>query len=105
MPPRGRFRSGGRTPRAISRTSSAAAAEAARPRGKPAEMVAELIRMPKAVAVAATPGKTTSTSIVAAPLDSGGLDPTVINGEVINRDGAIARLGKGEWWVSEADES
>src|SRR4051795_4807515 len=75
------------------------------PRVKRAEMLAELMRMQKTVAVAGTHGKTTTTSMVAALLDSGGLDPTVINGGIINRDGSNARLGKSDWWVIEADES
>ena len=70
-----------------------------------AEMLAELMRMQKTVAVAGTHGKTTTTSMVAALLDSGGLDPTVINGGIINRYGSNARLGKSDWWVIEADES
>jgi len=61
--------------------------------------------MQKTVAVAGTHGKTTTTSMVAALLDGGGMDPTVINGGIINRYGSNARLGKGEWWVIEADES
>jgi UDP-N-acetylmuramate--alanine ligase len=63
------------------------------------------MRMQKTVAVAGTHGKTTTTSMVAALLDSGGLDPTVINGGIINRYGSNARLGKSDWWVIEADES
>jgi UDP-N-acetylmuramate--alanine ligase len=63
------------------------------------------MRMQKTVAVAGTHGKTTTTSMVAALLDSGGMDPTVINGGIINRYGSNARLGKSEWWVIEADES
>jgi UDP-N-acetylmuramate--alanine ligase len=82
-----------------------AAAERRLPRVKRAEMLAELMRMQKTVAVAGTHGKTTTTSMVAALLDSGGLDPTVINGGIINRYGSNARLGKSEWWVIEADES
>jgi UDP-N-acetylmuramate--alanine ligase len=82
-----------------------AAAEQRLPRVKRAEMLAELMRMQKTVAVAGTHGKTTTTSMVAALLDSGGLDPTVINGGIINRYGSNARLGKGDWWVIEADES
>ena len=82
-----------------------AAAERRLPRVKRAEMLAELMRMQKTVAVAGTHGKTTTTSMVAALLDSGGLDPTVINGGIINRYGSNARLGKGDWWVIEADES
>ena len=68
-------------------------------------MLAELMRMQKTVAVAGTHGKTTTTSMIAALLDSGGLDPTVINGGIINRYGSNARLGKSDWWVIEADES
>jgi UDP-N-acetylmuramate--alanine ligase len=82
-----------------------AAAELRLPRVKRAEMLAELMRMQKTVAVAGTHGKTTTTSMVAALLDSGGLDPTVINGGIINRYGSNARLGKSDWWVIEADES
>ena len=83
----------------------AAAAERRLPRVKRAEMLAELMRMQKTVAVAGTHGKTTTTSMIAALLDGGGLDPTVINGGIINRYGSNARLGKGDWWVIEADES
>jgi UDP-N-acetylmuramate--alanine ligase len=75
------------------------------PRVKRAEMLAELMRMQKTVAVAGTHGKTTTTSMIAALLDNGGLDPTVINGGIINRYGSNARLGKSDWWVIEADES
>jgi UDP-N-acetylmuramate--alanine ligase len=82
-----------------------AAAERRLPRVRRAEMLAELMRMQKTVAVAGTHGKTTTTSMIAALLDSGGLDPTVINGGIINRYGSNARLGKSEWWVIEADES
>jgi len=82
-----------------------AASERRLPRVKRAEMLAELMRMQKTVAVAGTHGKTTTTSMVAALLDSGGLDPTVINGGIINRYGSNARLGKSDWWVIEADES
>jgi UDP-N-acetylmuramate--alanine ligase len=70
-----------------------------------AEMLAELMRLKSCVAIAGTHGKTTTTSMVAALLDSGGLDPTVINGGIINRYGSNARLGKSDWWVIEADES
>ena len=82
-----------------------AAAERRLPRVRRAEMLAELMRMQKTVAVAGTHGKTTTTSMVAALLDSGNLDPTVINGGIINRYGSNARLGRSEWWVIEADES
>ena len=83
----------------------AAAAEKRLPRVRRAEMLAELMRMQKAVAVAGTHGKTTTTSMIAALLDAGGIDPTVINGGIINRYGSNARLGKSDWWVIEADES
>jgi UDP-N-acetylmuramate--alanine ligase len=82
-----------------------AAAERRLPRVKRAEMLAELMRMQKTIAVAGTHGKTTTTSMIAAMLDSGGLDPTVINGGIINRYGSNARLGKSEWMIVEADES
>jgi UDP-N-acetylmuramate--alanine ligase len=82
-----------------------AAAERRLPRVRRAEMLAELMRMQKTVAVAGTHGKTTTTSMIAALLDSGGVDPTVINGGIINRYGSNARLGKSDWWVIEADES
>ena len=82
-----------------------AAAERRLPRVRRAEMLPELMKMQKTVAVAGTHGKTTTTSMVAALLDSGGLDPTVINGGIINRYGSNARLGKSDWWVIEADES
>lgn len=70
-----------------------------------ADMLAELIRLKWTVAVAGTHGKTTTTSMVAALLDGVGLDPTVINGGVINAYGSNAKLGAGEWIVVEADES
>ncbi|HMM14859.1 MAG TPA: UDP-N-acetylmuramate--L-alanine ligase [Parvibaculum sp.] len=70
-----------------------------------AEMLAELMRLKSCVAIAGTHGKTTTTSLVAALLDGAGLDPTVINGGIINAYGTNARLGAGEWMVVEADES
>jgi UDP-N-acetylmuramate--alanine ligase len=70
-----------------------------------AEMLAELMRLKSCVAIAGTHGKTTTTSMVAALLDAGGLDPTVINGGIINAYGTNARLGEGDWMVVEADES
>ncbi len=70
-----------------------------------AEMLAELMRLKSCIAVAGTHGKTTTTSMVAALLDFGGFDPTVINGGIINAYGTNARLGGGEWMVVEADES
>ena len=88
-----------------SKPEDTAAAERHHPRVRRAEMLAELMRMQKTVAVAGTHGKTTTTSMVAALLDSGKLDPTVINGGIITRYGSNARLGKSDWWVIEADES
>ncbi|QPQ54055.1 UDP-N-acetylmuramate--L-alanine ligase [Allosphingosinicella flava] len=70
-----------------------------------AEMLAELMRLKATVAVAGTHGKTTTTSMVAALLDAGGIDPTVINGGIINAYGSNARLGTSDWMVVEADES
>jgi UDP-N-acetylmuramate--alanine ligase len=70
-----------------------------------AEMLAELMRLKSTVAVAGTHGKTTTTSMVAALLDAGGIDATVINGGIINRYGSNARLGSSDWMVVEADES
>ncbi|PXW74366.1 UDP-N-acetylmuramate--L-alanine ligase [Blastomonas natatoria] len=70
-----------------------------------AEMLAELMRLKSTVAVAGTHGKTTTTSMIAAMLDAGGIDPTVINGGIINNYGSNARLGDSEWMVVEADES
>ena len=70
-----------------------------------AEMLAELMRLKRTVAVAGTHGKTTTTSMVAALLDAGGIDPTVINGGIINSYGSNARLGASDWMVVEADES
>ena len=70
-----------------------------------AEMLAELMRLKLTVAVAGTHGKTTTTSMIAAMLDAGGIDPTVINGGIINAYGSNARLGKSDWMVVEADES
>jgi UDP-N-acetylmuramate--alanine ligase len=70
-----------------------------------AEMLAELMRLKSCVAIAGTHGKTTTTSMVAALLDAGDFDPTVINGGIINAYGTNARLGAGDWMVVEADES
>ena len=70
-----------------------------------AEMLAELMRFRNAIAIGGTHGKTTTTSMVAALLDAGGLDPTVINGGIINAYGTNARMGEGDWMVVEADES
>ncbi|MBY0531968.1 MAG: UDP-N-acetylmuramate--L-alanine ligase [Xanthobacteraceae bacterium] len=70
-----------------------------------AEMLAELMRLKSCIAIGGTHGKTTTTSMVAALLDGGGFDPTVINGGIINAYGTNARLGAGDWMVVEADES
>ncbi|MEP3246837.1 MAG: UDP-N-acetylmuramate--L-alanine ligase [Sneathiella sp.] len=70
-----------------------------------AEMLAELMRLRWAVAVGGTHGKTTTTSLLAAMLDAAKMEPTVINGGIINAYGTNARLGKGDWMVVEADES
>src|SRR5437762_5312202 len=70
-----------------------------------AEMLAELMRLKRCVAIAGTHGKTTTTSMVATLLDAGGFDPTVINGGIINAYDTNARLGAGDWMVVEADES
>ena len=81
----------------------------ARRRGLPvvrrAEMLAELMRLKSNVAVAGTHGKTTTTTMVAALLDHGRFDPTVINGGIIHAYDSNARVGDGEWMVVEADES
>ena len=83
----------------------AAALEDRVPVVRRAEMLAELMRLKSTVAVAGTHGKTTTTSMIAALLDAGGVDPTVINGGIINSYGSNARLGDSEWMVVEADES
>ena len=70
-----------------------------------AEMLAEIMRFRYGIAIAGTHGKTTTTSMVAALLDAGQMDPTVINGGIINAYGTNARMGEGEWMVVEADES
>jgi UDP-N-acetylmuramate--alanine ligase len=70
-----------------------------------AEMLAELMRLKWPIAVAGTHGKTTTTSMIGALLETGGLDPTVINGGIINAYGTNTRLGAGDWMVVEADES
>ncbi|MEP4114603.1 MAG: Mur ligase domain-containing protein, partial [Nitratireductor sp.] len=83
----------------------AAARERLLPVVRRAEMLAELMRFRQAVAIGGTHGKTTTTSMVATLLDAGGLDPTVINGGIINAYGTNARMGEGDWMVVEADES
>lgn len=70
-----------------------------------AEMLAELMQLKLSVAISGTHGKTTTTSLAAALFDEAGLDPTVVNGGIINSYGTNARLGQGDWIVVEADES
>ena len=70
-----------------------------------AEMLAELMRLKWAIAVGGTHGKTTTTSLVACVLEAASIDPTVINGGIINAYGSNTRLGEGDWMVVEADES
>jgi len=70
-----------------------------------AEMLAELMRLKWAIAIGGTHGKTTTTSLAAAVLEAARLDPTVINGGIINAYGTNTRMGSGEWMVVEADES
>ncbi len=70
-----------------------------------AEMLAELMRLQFSIGVGGTHGKTTTTSMVAALLDQAGLDPTVVNGGIINAYGTNAKVGDGDWIVVEADES
>lgn len=82
-----------------------AALESRVPVVRRAEMLAELMRLKSTVAVAGTHGKTTTTSMIACLLDAGGVDPTVINGGIINSYGSNARLGASDWMVVEADES
>jgi UDP-N-acetylmuramate--alanine ligase len=82
-----------------------AARKAMTPVVRRAEMLAELMRLKWSIAVGGTHGKTTTTSLIASVLDAASLDPTVINGGIINAYGTNARLGAGEWMVVEADES
>lgn len=70
-----------------------------------AEMLAELMRLRKGVAIAGTHGKTTTTSLTATIFDTAGLDPTVVIGGLLNAYGANARLGQGQYLIAEADES
>lgn len=95
------------TSTAVRRTNPevAAALENRIPVVRRAEMLAELMRLKNTVAIAGTHGKTTTTSMIAAVLDAGGVDPTVINGGVIESYGSNARLGDSDWMVVEADES
>lgn len=70
-----------------------------------AEMLAELMRFRRGIAIAGTHGKTTTTSLCASVLGEGGLDPTFVIGGQLLAAGANARLGRGDWLVAEADES
>jgi len=70
-----------------------------------AEMLAELMRLKYGIAIAGMHGKTTTTSMVAAVLAAGGLDPTVVVGGRVDAMGSNARLGKSQYLVAEADES
>src|SRR5271165_697945 len=70
-----------------------------------AEMLAELMRLKWSIAIGGTHGKTTTTSLIATMLEAAKLDPTVINGGIINAYGTNTRLGAGDWMVVEADES
>ena len=82
-----------------------AARKAMMPVVRRAEMLAELMRLKWGIAVGGTHGKTTTTSLISSVLDAAQLDPTVINGGIINAYGTNARLGEGDWMVVEADES
>lgn len=82
-----------------------AAREAGIPVVLRAEMLAELMRMKSSIAVAGTHGKTTTTSLISAVLCAGNIDPTIINGGIIEAFGSNARIGQGDWLVAEADES
>ncbi len=95
------------TSTAVRRTNPevAAALEERIPVVRRAEMLAELMRLKSTVAVAGTHGKTTTTSMIASLLDKGDVDPTVINGGIIEQYGSNARLGDSDWMVVEADES
>ncbi len=70
-----------------------------------AQMLAELMRLKRGIAIAGTHGKTTTTSLVASILAEGGIDPTFVIGGRLNAAGANARLGSGDFIVAEADES
>ncbi|MEE4152682.1 MAG: UDP-N-acetylmuramate--L-alanine ligase [Erythrobacter sp.] len=95
------------TSTAVRRTNPevAAALENRIPVVRRAEMLAELMRLKSTIAVAGTHGKTTTTSMIASLLDRGEIDPTVINGGIIEQYGSNARLGDSDWMVVEADES
>jgi len=88
------------------RNPEVAAARAARVTVIPrAEMLGELMRLQRGIAIAGTHGKTTTTSLTASLLAEGGLDPTFVIGGRLNSAGTHARLGRGQYLVAEADES
>ncbi len=95
------------TSTAVRRDNPEVAAARARliPVVRRAEMLAELMRLKWSIAIGGTHGKTTTTSLVAAVLEAARLDPTVINGGIVNAYGTNTRLGAGDWMVVEADES
>ena len=70
-----------------------------------ASMLAEVMRLKSSITIAGSHGKTTTTSLLATILETANLDPTIINGGIINKFNTNAKLGKGEWIVAEADES
>tara|TARA_B100000989_G_scaffold198192_1_gene149705 strand:- start:1810 stop:3198 length:1389 start_codon:yes stop_codon:yes gene_type:complete len=70
-----------------------------------ASMLAEVMRLKSSITVAGSHGKTTTTSLISVILESSGMDPTIINGGIINQFNANSKLGKGDWLVAEADES
>ncbi|TLU73507.1 UDP-N-acetylmuramate--L-alanine ligase [Lichenicoccus roseus] len=92
---------------AVKRDNPEVAAARARliPVVRRAEMLAELMRLRWSIAVGGTHGKTTTTSLIAAVLEAARLDPTVINGGIIEAYGTNTRMGAGDWMVVEADES
>jgi UDP-N-acetylmuramate--alanine ligase len=92
---------------AVKRDNAEVAAARARmiPVVRRAEMLAELMRLRWSIAIGGTHGKTTTTSLIAAVLEAARLDPTVINGGIVNAYGTNTRLGAGDWMVVEADES
>lgn len=69
------------------------------------ELLAEVMRTKWSVGVTGTHGKTTTTSLVGALLEAGGIDPTVVNGGIVNAYGTNTRIGQGDWIVVEADEA
>ncbi len=95
------------TSTAIPQSNSEVAAARAKliPVVRRAEMLGELMRLKWSVAIGGTHGKTTTTSLIATVLEAAHLDPTVINGGIINALGSNTRLGEGDWMVVEADES